>query len=46
MSLYRNDKELKQLLDLGVQYPIASVDTLNLKLILNQLVGSYKNFIA
>lgn len=45
MSLYRNDIELKQLLNIGIHYPIASVDILNLKLRLNELVGSYKKLI-
>tara|TARA_Y100001968_G_scaffold317602_1_gene346838 strand:- start:867 stop:1598 length:732 start_codon:yes stop_codon:yes gene_type:complete len=45
MSIYRNDLELKQLLKIGVHFPIASVDTLNLKDKLNQLVGNYKKII-
>tara|TARA_Y100001968_G_scaffold329098_1_gene377674 strand:- start:910 stop:1671 length:762 start_codon:yes stop_codon:yes gene_type:complete len=46
MSLYRNDTELKKLLKIGVHYPIAGVDTLNLKLILNKLFQSYKKIIS
>ena len=45
MAIYRSEKELQMLLDIGVNLPIASVDTLNLNMKLSKEVEVYKRHV-
>tara|TARA_Y100001968_G_C19442644_1_gene763423 strand:- start:29 stop:760 length:732 start_codon:yes stop_codon:yes gene_type:complete len=41
MAIYRNEEELNKLFNIGVHFPIASVDTFNLHFRLTQIVNIY-----